>query len=1010
MNIKYVLTSLLLGLAVSLFGQLTIPAPKGRQSQLDPFKFERNAYIAWKRKDYQFAIDNFNALRTFTLALSPEKDEVIRKNISKVEEEYRLSLKFQRSLSRRMEHSNDLVWHALKAHENQEYGLALQLAHYACKVSNNTNITALKLRSDLLRKAFVPTISSTENKKRLSFEYSVQPMDTSKALIILTETGGSKNEETPDSILLDIPPIISTSIISEDKKVIVLCRDSNAYWVNLIEGTVKPLKHNERSIITSVSLWNTSSFYLIGFKNGKFTLFDRTGKEIIEHTAATSIDACELMQVESNKKGQRFLIIGKYGGQVRSWEVKSKKGRAEIGNSKLLIEDAAFISFQKDRKSIAIFNKKQGLQYFNAKGDKAGYMKFPLDGRDDEYQINAFYFSPIEDNLVIELQKSSYIDSTEIKIKIFVDKDGRPVKKQPQYKNISKTDIRFVVNEAVKENRFELLQARQIRYSSNFRRLAYIKNAGDSVFIRSTERGGSNLFGFASVKDNPIEQIALDSSGINIIAASKNRVYIAALSSTIPSVTSEEQKPIRAIAIAPKGDFAVYNVDKTLYKRNMPGGGLSATQTFEASITALDVHPSGDTIIVGLENGNVLYIDGQLEQIITAGLGRIVGRVEKVQFSRKGKKSLILAKDNSQGNMVLDIINNTIGDISADRRYFYVGSDNYPLNNAVFSNDEESVLLNSRKGTILISTRFLKPEYEIHKIDNPFKGDEIKESLLLEGDQFIANISYGGDINIQTNPIAYLDREMKDLDILEQIKYKVADPDSLVKNAETLEEIDKSIDYLKEYYMNEDDQRMHVRGLLIELTTRRVNEFPVYGKDSLVLANHYFSLSKLFHEQSYDFFMEMNPEQALAKEKNALKCLKAAWRDFKNRPDVEQNQAKEALGNVYQRLSLLNTMVGSTDLAYAYADTSDQYKQYMRTCRDINTTTRIILSVWQNDVSNAIKIYDAYKNAQCSDVEGNQSIKDIIVSNLEYLSLIGNPTKQQKNAINQFQQRIKNSK
>jgi hypothetical protein len=81
--------------------------------------------------------------------------------------------------------------------------------------------------------------------------------------------------------------------------------------------------------------------------------------------------------------------------------------------------------------------------------------------------------------------------------------------------------------------------------------------------------------------------------------------------------------------------------------------------------------------------------------------------------------------------------------------------------------------------------------------------------------------------------------------------------------------------------------------------------------------------------------------------------------------------------------------------------------KYMPECRDINIATRILLAVWENDVSAATRMFEPYKGRRegCGDEEGNVSIEEVVVSNLEYLALVQKPTKQQQSSINQFKKK-----
>ena len=982
-------------------------------ASIDVIKFGRAGLSALKRKSYQTALNNFSAALTYPM--TPELNQQIRDSITSIEEQYRKYLTLQRNRARRMEHSNELAlqamntWDAGRARSDEQY-LALQLAHWACKISKNENVLALRLRNSYLNQSdFLPSIPQED----IRHTFVEIANDSFQARIIVWKPSEKDaGKALSDTFKLDIPPILFYSGHSPAiKKIIALTEDKKAYWVDYETGETQSIQLPADDTVSCVALWESGELYAFGYKSGKMEIMNKNGTYLFRRNTSGAVRSLGFLKVSSTKKGKLVEMVSVSEPNAVYWKISLKKDKdPEISVSKFA-ENAVMANVSPDRKKIIQLTNENGLQFWTGTLKKDGDVKYPFTGRAENFTIRDVYLTPDNETVVVKYTRRNLLENSETECVEEIGKDGRvktanqKILEKPKLK---KSDFKKFPD-FLRDNTYSRINARQIRFINKGTQLAAISADGTSVMIANTKPYKPTST-FISPGRERFTNIAPDPLGKYLVASTDtNLVYLidVAKNNSATKLTGFNKRS-RSIAFSAKGDYFLCSEDTTAILFNSSDGLQKSRYKFISPVTALCTSPSGDTIMVGLEDGNVLYVKkNEPEKIIASGLGRHVGPVIKVAFSRRGHKSLILSRDRSRNKTILDIVNNNQFDLTADRLYYYESSDEIDINYAEFSADDNNILLTRKNETILLSANFLKPEYAIQKLKSPHVNDEIKEAYLIENDQFIATLSVGGNLWIQTNGIDFLDRRMEELSLLEQIKYKVAEPDSIRKYARTLKELDNSIEYLADYAVEEIWEQDTLRNIIQELLQKRIEMSYNLTGDSTIRANYYFALARIYEERSLEQYERLEPTEALRHEKKALQCMKIAWESFRYRPDIEKKQAEELMCLVHHNMSSLYICEGQLTLAQAYADTSESYKNALPACVEVNIPNKVLILLLSGNTERAKTLMDQYAAMKCSDQKGNETLKEAFISGLSYLALLEKAKNRKKISRNNINKALK---
>lgn len=960
-------------------------------AQIDFDKFEQTGKSAWKRREYQHAINNY--LATLTYPMSPEKNQQIRDTISVLEEEYRKYLMLQRNFSRRMERSNELVLQAMQAYEQRKYELALQLAHYACKISNNTNILALRCRSYYLSNSRFEPLPPSKPNTNISIDYQMSPLDSSKSILIINERDSKDLKKFEiDTLSLDIPPIISISSLSHEDELIAVCNNGKAYWVNIKSGKVEVINPAMSDLVMSAAVWskyagsNIQEHYALGYKSGLILVYSNGSEPIFKHTAAGPVNYIDFCDINISRKGKKILMLTSANKDAQLLEIKIKKGEVTF-IPQLLAKEVLTAKISRNRKMITVLFKNNGIQFYSGTGRPTGDIKYPFTATRDSITIKDIIISPDNESILVKILKFNYLEKNEEMVIEEVDKSGRVKNRKKNNSESKKEDKPFInLRNISKDNKYIGIAANQFCFFQGGTRLAYLNTTQDSVFVVTTSNPNIITAKFGREGGTSITKIVTDPTGKYILASTNNTImYLFNLLNNQRQLLPHSSTPVIASSFSGRGDYFISADREKINLHSLPGGQVIRFSAFADTITALTCSPTGDTIMIGFKAGDVAYVlKNELGNILTTKTSKAQGPVTNVSFSRLGKKALLLARDKKEGKIFLEIINNDPTNLGADRRYYYDTGEEIDINHAEFSFDDDLILLAKKNETLLLSSNFLKPEYEVQSLISPHRNEEIKEAYLLENDRYIATISNGGKVWLQANPIAYLDREMEELSILEQIKYKVADPDSLMHYASTKEELERSLTYLSEYYSNEEDQKDHIRDITIEILIKRLSLSD--SSDIEVTANHFLALARLFENQSYELYERLEPEPSLKKMSYALKCTHET--QLRTKSVAFKKQVTESQIRIYTEMAKLSICLLQLTEAKIYADSVEILRNSTAQICDTNKSNQALITLLSGKSQEAYRVFNAHKNEKCSVQMGRETLKSVFLSDLEYLALV----------------------
>jgi WD40 repeat protein len=970
--------------------------------QSDCKAVQRAGENAWEKREYQFAIDNYRAALTCSPSL--EEGKSLRDTISKIETQYREFLKKQRLLSRRMERSNELLLKAFEAAENGDNYLALQLAHYACKMSDNSNLVALKYRNHYLKNTNYtdkkdPSKILVETMQNRAVFIGVSPDSLNATLLIVTQRG--KNE--PDTTLstLDIPPIKQLSCSQDAEKTLALCTDGKIYWIDLRNQTKSIPALGNNGTITSIAVWKEKNlaYYGLGYDDGRILVYDAIdGKlECDFNHQSQAVSFLDILNVERGKKSLSIKLLMPENGNAVIMSVKKLfKDNSLKKAIEPLSSNVITASVSSDKSKIAILRQDNGIEFFSGTG-KGSEPRYPFDFLNGAFRLVDIVFASDNKGVFVTLIRQN-VDGAESKIIELISTEGK--RKVQNEDNTPKETIRHgftpappLPAEMIKENKKYDLNATQIKFipdGTSF--VALLQMPKNEVKLYKTGNPEPSAT-YPSAAGVTIQYIQPSRSGKQVLMVTNQKEILLWNTTNQSTITIKKFDELpKSMAFSAKDDlFAIGHGKKLSIYSTLDGKPRGESKILDANISALCTSPKGDTILVGLEDGNSFYCRFEnITNIITSRIGRSAGTIEKVAFSSSGKYSLLLSKDNTKKTYVLDIVDNTTN-MASDRRYFYESPDEFAIIDASFSNDDQMILLSKRKETMLLSSSSLKPGYEIQILPSPHKNDYIKEAYLIDKNAFIATVSESGDLEVQRSPIDYLDTKMEKLPLLDQIKYKIADPDSLTKYAHNIEELDASITYLINFFAEEEDLSRTIRDTLIVLLKNRIGlSDNINQKEKRKISEYYLTLARATDWQALDQELLVLPQQALNYETTALRYCVISWDDFKNRSYAEKSNAEETLSLIYNELSFLSICNKDLVKAKIYADSSLLHSQNVRTCSSFGISNQIMLELLQNtsNPQNAYLLFDQYKSNICFDRKERSSVQEALISDLEYLQLV----------------------